>query len=185
MIILSEYHWDWAEFVASRGFTSFSFDLTYWPTFWSKITDNQTWPRFCQGGWWFWARVFTRFFLWFDSLTSFFTRHDPYAKVSSFVKVIIPSKFGPKFFTSRVFTSFFYDLTYWPTIFPDITHIWTWCRLHQGNSSEQISWILGLKLWPLVSTFDPTQPLFELELDFVKVIILSYYHGDWAENCSL
>ena len=62
------------------------------------------------------------------------------------VKMIILSKFDEdwtKNVASRVFTRFFHDLTYWPSFWPDMTHIRTWLRYCQDNHSEQIWWWLG------------------------------------------
>ena len=56
-------------------------------------------------------------------------------------KMIILSKFDEdwtKTVASRVLTRFFYDLTYWPSFWTDITHIQTWPRYCQDDHSEQV-----------------------------------------------
>ena len=61
--------------------------------------------------------------------------------VSNTVKMIILSKFDEdwtKTVASKVFTRFFYNLTYWPIFLADMTHIQTWSRYSQGNYSEQV-----------------------------------------------
>ena len=96
--------------------------------------------------------------------------------------------------SSRVFTRFFYDLTYWPTFWPDMTHIQTWPRYYHDDHSEQVWWWLDHKLWPLECSqgfsmiwptdllFDPTWPIFELDRDIVMMIILSKFDDDWTKT---
>ena len=48
IIILSKFDEDWTKTVASRVFTRFFNDLTYWPSFRPKVTHIQTWLRYCQ-----------------------------------------------------------------------------------------------------------------------------------------
>ena len=60
MIILSKFDDDWTKTVASRVFTRFFFELTYWPGFWPHMTHIRTWPRYCQDDhseqvWWWLA----------------------------------------------------------------------------------------------------------------------------------
>ena len=206
MIILSNFDEDWTKTVASRVFTRFFNDLTYWPIFeptspifeldrdivkmiiLSKIDED--WTKTLA------SRVFTRFFTWFDLLTLLLTRHDPYSKFTQIlskwsfwarlmkirpklwplqcsqyfsmiwptdlvfdptwpifepdwdiVKMNILSKFDDvwtKPVASRVFRRFFNDLTYWPSFWPDMTHIQTWLRNSQDDHSEQVWWRINL-----------------------------------------
>ena len=95
------------------------------------------------------------------------------------VKMIILSKLDEdwsKTVASRVFTRFFYDLTYWPSFWPDMTHIWTWLRYYQDKHSDKFSWWLDGKcglyrscsqglsmIWPTDLVFHPTWPILELD----------------------
>ena len=113
------------------------------------------------------------------------------------VKMIILSKFHydwTKTVASIVFTMFFYDLTYWPCFWPDITHIQTWLRFCQDDHSEQVCWWLNqncglysahnvfLLFYLLTLFFDPTSPIFEHNWDIVKMIILSKFYDDWTKT---
>ena len=42
MIILSKFDEDWTKTMASRVFTRFFHDLTYWPSFWPNMTHIRT-----------------------------------------------------------------------------------------------------------------------------------------------
>ena len=48
MIILSKFDEEWTKTVASRVFTRFFHDLTYWPSFRPHVTHIRTWLRYCQ-----------------------------------------------------------------------------------------------------------------------------------------
>ena len=65
--------------------------------------------------------------------------------------MIIGSKFDEdwKKTGSRVFTSFFFDLAYWPSFWPDMTHIPNWPRYCLDDHWEQVLMKIGQKLWPL------------------------------------
>ena len=141
--------------MASRVFTRFFYDLTYWPPFWSSMTHILTWPRNCHNDhseqvWW-WLDEHCglysvhKVFQWFDLLIYFLTQHDPYSKLiqilswwSFWARL---SMIGPKLWP-LVFTRFFYDLTYWPTFRPDMTHMQTWPRYCHDDDSEQVWWWL-------------------------------------------
>ena len=41
--------------------------------------------------------------------------------------------------TSRVLTSFSYDLTWWPSFWPDLTQIRTWAKDYQNKHLDQVS----------------------------------------------
>ena len=43
--ILSKIHDDCFKNVTARVLTRFSFDLAWWPSFWSQVTQFRTWPR--------------------------------------------------------------------------------------------------------------------------------------------
>ena len=159
MIILSKFDDDWAKTVAPRVFTKFFNDLTYWPCF------DPTWPIFELD--------------------------------RDIVKMIILSKFDEdwiKTLASRVFTRFFHDLTFWPSFWPNVTHTQTKLRYCQDDHSEQVWWRSDQKcgllecsqgfsmIWPTDLVFDPASPIFELDWDIVKMIILSKFDDDWAKT---
>ena len=156
MIILSKFDEDKTKTMASRVFTRFFNDLTYWPCFWPDMTHIRTWPRYCQDDhseqvWWRLdqkcglqcSQGFSM--MWPTDLV--FDPTSPIFELNwDIVKMIILSKFDEdwtKTMASRVFTRFFYDLTYWPCFWPDMTHIWTWPRYCQDDHSEQVWWWLG------------------------------------------
>ena len=156
MIVLSWCDEDWTKTVASRVFTRFFYDLTYWPTFWPDMTNIQTRPRYCQDkhseqflikyGRKLWPLECSHGFsmIWPTDLVL-----DPMSPIFELdrdsVKMIVLSKFDEdwtKTVASRVFTRFFYDLTYWPTFWPDMTNIQTWPRYWQDDHSQQVWWKL-------------------------------------------
>ena len=153
MIILSKFDEDWTKTVAFRVFTRFFHDLTYWPSFWPNIIHIRTWLRYCS----FWAsmiKIGPK--LWpLECLQGFsmiwptdlvFEPAWPIFELDrDIVKMIILSKFDEdwtKNVASRVFTRFFHDLTYWPSFWPNVTHIRTWLRYCQDDHSEQVWWRL-------------------------------------------
>ena len=120
---------DWTKTVASRVFTRLSYDLTYWPSFWVWMIHIRSWPSLMKIGPKLWPLECSQCFsmswppdLVFDpTWTKFELDRD-------IVKMIILSKFDDdwtKTVASRVFTRFLYDLTYWPSFWPDMTHIQT------------------------------------------------------------
>ena len=48
-----------------------------------------------------------------------------------------------KTMTSRVLTNFSFDLTLWPSFWPQVTQYQTWSRFHKGKQSDQVSSRLG------------------------------------------
>ena len=46
---------------------------------------------------------------------------------------------------SIAMTRFFYDLTQWPSFWPQMTNIQTWPRSHQDTCTQQFSWWLSKK----------------------------------------
>ena len=85
---------------------------------------------------------------------------------------------------SKVFTRFFYDLTYWPSFWPDMIHIRTWQSLMKiGPKLWPLECSQGFSMiWPTDLVFDPTSPIFETEWDIVKMIILSKFDEDWTKT---
>ena len=212
MIILSKFDDDKTKTVASRVFTRFIYDLTYWPCFWpqpppysnlSEILSRWSfWASLMKIGQKLWPLERSQGFLkiWptdlvFDltwpileldwdivkmiiwaSLMKIGRKLWPLECSQGFLKIwptdlvfdptwpifeldrdivrmIILSKFDDdwtKTMASRVFTRFFYDLTYWPCFWPNMTHIWTWLRYCQDDHSEQVSWWLDQN-WGLLS----------------------------------
>ena len=41
--------------------------------------------------------------------------------------------------------SIFYDLTLWPTFWPDMAYFQTWIRFHQGKHSDEVSGVSDQK----------------------------------------
>ena len=86
------------------------------------------------------SRVFTRFFLLSDLV------FDPIWPIFELdrdsVKMIILMMIGPKLWALECSQGFFYDLTYWPSFWPDMIHIRTWQRYCQDDHSEQVWWRL-------------------------------------------
>ena len=114
------------------------------------------------------------------------------------IKMIILSKSDEDWTKSvacRVFPRFFYDLTYWPSFWSDMTHIRTW-----DKHSDIFFLIIGWIMWPVMCSqgltmirptglvFDPTWPIFKPDRDFIKANILTNFHDDgcimWPVLCS-
>ena len=117
--------------------------------------------------------------------------------------MIILSKFDEdwtKMWPLECSQGFFHDLTYWPSYWPNVTHIRTSPRYCQDDHSEQVWWRLDQKLWPLECSqgfsmiwptdlvSDPKSPIFELDWDIIKMIILSKFDKIgpklWPLGCS-
>ena len=160
-------------------FTRFYHDLTYWPSFWPAMIHIQFWPIFYED----WTKncgpaSVQKVFLWFDLLTQFLTRDDPYSILAKFVKD------WAKTVASRVFTRFFHDLIYWPGFWPGMIHIQSCPSLMK----------IGPKLWPLECSqgfsmicptdlvFDQRSPIFKLDWDMFKMIILSKFDEYWTKT---
>ena len=156
MITWSKFDEDWTKTVASRVFTRFFFDLAYWPSFWPNMTHIWTWPRFHQYkqfwqifmmiGCIMWPVLCSQDFSMIWPTDLLFDLTWPIFKLDlDIVKMIILSKFDKnwtKSVASRVFTRFFFDLAYWPSFWPDMTHIRTWPRYCRDDHSEQVWWRL-------------------------------------------
>ena len=120
--ILAKFDKDWAKTVASRVFTKFFHDLTYWPSFWPGMIHIQSCPSLMKIGPKLWLLECSQGFsmIWPTDLV-FDQRSPIFELVWDIVKTIIPSKFDEvwtKTLVSRVFTRFFHDLTYWPSFWP-------------------------------------------------------------------
>ena len=122
MIILSKFDEDWTKTLAS---------------FWASLMkiEPKLWPLECLQG-------FSK--IWPTNLV--FDPTSPIFKLDwDIVKMIILSKLDEdwtKTVAPRVFTRFFHDLTYWPSFWPNVTHIRTWMRCCQDDHSEQVWWRL-------------------------------------------
>ena len=143
--------------MASRVFTMFFYDLTYWLCFWphdpysnltfkiiilSKFDDD--WTKTVA------SRVFTRFLYDLTYWPMFLTRYDPYSNLTEIlVTMIILSKF------------------------------WWWfdqnCGLYSAHNVFLLFYLLTL-------FFDPTSPIFEHYWDIVTMIILSKFDDDWTKS---
>ena len=173
--ILTKLEEDWTKTVASRVFTRFFYDLTYWPSFWPNITHTQSWLSLIKTGAKLWPLECSQVFfydltywpsfwpgmihilswpssmkigqiLWPQECSHGFSMIwptdlvlDPMSPIFELDKMIVLSKFNEdwtKTVASRVFTRFFYDLTYWPTFWPDMTNIQSWPRYCQDDHSE-------------------------------------------------
>ena len=113
----------------------------------------------------------------FDLLTQFLTQHDPYS-IASLMNI------GPKLWPLEYSQGFYCDLTKWPSFWPRKIPIRSW------PSSMKIGpklWLLecseGFSMkWPTDLVFNPTSPIFELDWDIVKMIILSKFDEDWSKT---
>ena len=112
------------------------------------------------------------------------------------IKTNILGKFHSDCFenvTSKVLTRSSFDLTWWPYFWLQVTQFQTWPTNHQDKHFEQDSWWLLHKCdhysvnkvlywWPGDLVFDPTWPIFELDLRIIKTNILSKIHDDCFKN---
>ena len=155
--------------MASRVVTKFSYDLTYWPSFSPWMIHIQSWPSSMKIGQKLWPLESSHGFsmIWPTDLV--FDPMSPIYKLDwDIVKMIVLSKFDEDWTKTdafRVFTSFFEDLTYWPSFWPGIIHIRFWSSLKK----------IGPKLWPQEClqdfsiiwpsdlVFNPTWPIFNLD----------------------
>ena len=159
MIILSKVDDDWTKTMAPRVFTRFFYDLTYWPNF--------------------------------DSTSPIFKPD------RDIVNMIILSKFDDdltKSVASGVFTRFFYDMTLFLTRYDPYLCL---SKILSRWSFSASLMMIGAKLWPLECSqgfsmirptdlvFDLTWPMFQLDQDIVKMIILSKFDEDWMKNYGL
>ena len=110
-----------------HGFKS---NLTYWPSFWPNMTHIQS--KFDED----WTKTVAssvdKVFLWFDLLIYFLTQDDPYSILTKFYED------WTKTVASRVFRRFFYEVTYWPSFWSNITHIRTWLRYCQDDVASSV-----------------------------------------------
>ena len=145
------------------------------------------WPVLCSQGF---------FIIWPTDLV--FDRTWPIFELDrDIVKMIILSKIDgdwTRTVASRVFTRFFYDLAYWPSFWP----IFELDRMFVEISSRQTFWQIFMMIgcimwyvlcsqgfsiiWPTDLVFDRTWPIFELDLDIVKMIILSKVDENWTRT---
>ena len=120
--ILSKIHDDCFKNVTARVLTRFSADLARWPSFWLQVTQFWTWPRnhqdkhIEQDSWWLLQKLDL-----------------------DLIEANILSKFHQdwvKTMTSGVLTSFSFDLTKWPSFWPQLTQYQTWPRFHRCKHSD-------------------------------------------------
>ena len=156
--ILNNFQEYWTENMASRAFTFFWSDLTWWPSFWPNMAHFRTISR-CNKDKHsdHFSRVLDKKcglysvqkdFLIFDLVTYFLTPHDP---ISILFDILSRQTFWR-------FTSIW--LKMWP-----LQHT-------QGLS----------KIWPSDLVFDPTWPNFKLIRDFIKTNIQTKFHKYLTEN---
>ena len=150
-------------------FTRFFCDLTYWPNFWPGMIHIGSWPISMKIGPKLWLLECSKGFpmIWpsdlvFDLAWPIFEL-DP-----DIVKMIILSKFDEdltKTVVSKVFTKFFYDLTYWPSFWPDMIHIKSWPSLMKiGPKLWPLECSQGFsKIWPTDLVFNPTWSILDLD----------------------
>ena len=117
-------------------------DLTYWPSLWPGMIHIRSWPSSMKIGQILWPLECSNGFsmIWPIDLVL-----DPMSPIfeldRDIVKMIVLSKFDEdwtKTVVSRVFTRFFFDLAYWPSFWPNMTHIRTWSRYCLDDHSEQV-----------------------------------------------
>ena len=157
--ILSNFQEYWTENMASRAYTTFFLDLTWWPCFWFNMAHFHTISRYIHDKHsdhfsrvldWKWGLYSVqKVFLRFDLVTYFLTPHDP---ISILIQILSRQTFWP------CFTSIW--LKMWP-----LQHT-------QGFS----------KIWPSDLVFDPTWPNFTLVRDFIKTNIQTNFHKYLTEN---
>ena len=82
MIILSKFDEDWTKTVASRVFTRFFCDLTYWPSFWPGMIQIWSWPISMKIGPKLWLLECSKGFsmIWPTDLV--LTQEDPYLNLT-------------------------------------------------------------------------------------------------------
>ena len=193
--ILTKFDKDWTKTVAPRVFKRFFYDLTYWPSFWPRMIHIQSWLSLIKIGPKLWPLECSQGFSMICPTDLVFDQRSPIFELDwDIVKMIILSKFDEdwtKTLASRVFTRFFHDLTYWPSFWPNIIHIRTWLR-YCSFWASMIK--IGPKLWPQECSqgfsmiwptdlvFDPTSPIFQLNWDIVRMIILSKFDEDWTKT---
>ena len=206
MIILSKFDEAWTWTVVSKAFTRFFYDLTYWPCLWPNMMKigPKLWP----------PRVFTRFFEDLTYWPSFWPDMIHIGSWSSSLKtgpklwplecskcfsMMLPTDlvFDPIWpiydldqvwwrldqnVDIRVFTRVFNDLTYWPSFWPGMIHIRSWLSLIKiGPKLWPPEYSQGFSLiWPTDPIFDLAWPIFELDRNIVKMIILSKFDEDWT-----
>ena len=131
---LDQVWWRLDQTMVSKVFTRFFYDLTYWPNFWPNMIHIRSWPSLMKIGPKLWPLKCSQgFFFMIWLLTKFLTWDNPYSILTKL------EEDWTKTVASRVFTRFFYDLTYWPSFWPDMTHTQSWLSLIK----------IGPKLWPL------------------------------------
>ena len=101
------------------------------------------------------------------------------------VKMIILSKFVENWtwtVVSKVFTMSFYDLTYWPRFWPGMIHFRSSLKLIKiGPKLWPPEFSKGFcMIWPTDLVFDLVWPIFKLDRDIVKMIILSKFVENWT-----
>ena len=118
--------------MASRVFTRFFCNLTYWPSFW-PLDHIRSWPISMKVGPKLRLLECSKGFSMIWPTDQVFDLAWPIFELDrDIVKMIILSKFDEnwtKTVASRVFTRFFYDLTYWLSFWPSMIHIWSWPSL--------------------------------------------------------
>ena len=119
--------------MVSKVFTRLYYDLTYWPNFWPDMIHIRSWPSLMKIGSKLWPLECSRGFFMIWLLTKFLTWDNPYSILTKL------EEDWTKTVASRVFTRFFYDLTYWPSFWPNMTHTQSWLSMIK----------IGPKLWPL------------------------------------
>ena len=94
---------------------------------------------------------------------------------------------------SRILTRFSFNLTWWPSFWPQVTKIWTWTKIiktnilskiHDDDSKNVTSWVLtrfsfDLAKWP---SFWPLVTQFQTHLEIIKTNILSKINGDYLKS---
>ena len=136
---------DYLKNVTFGVLTKFSADLAWWPSFWSHVTQFQTWPRNHQDKhleqdlWWLLQKCdrwsVNKIFCWFGLVTLFFAPKWPSFELLS---KIHDDCF--KNVTARVITRFSADLAQWPSFWSKVTQFQTRSRTHQDKHFEQDSW---------------------------------------------
>ena len=130
--------------------TRFSFDLVWWPSFWPKVTQFQTWPRnhqdkhFEQDSWWLLQncnpRVFTKFSFDLAWWPSFSPKWPSFKLDLEIIKTKILSNIHDDYFkniTSGVLRLYF-ELARCPSFWPKVTRFQTNLEIIKTNILSKI-----------------------------------------------
>jgi len=136
----SDQVWRWlAGNMASKVFTSFFYNLTWWPTFWLYILNSSFWPSLKL----IWLKMWP--LKVFTMVTYFLTWHDP---VSNLTKILSRTLFWPRLKLIRLKMWPLVCSQLWPTFWPHVTQFRIWPNFVTTSFLASLK-LIGLKMWPL------------------------------------